>query len=50
MADDVITAGGAHVGEKKTIDVLVTRYYWPGMKEDVKRWVMCCFMVVAECL
>ncbi|CAC5404152.1 unnamed protein product [Mytilus coruscus] len=37
------TAG--HLGREKTINRIKARYYWPGMSDDVARWVQSCLLV-----
>jgi hypothetical protein len=31
-----------HVGIAKTIELLQRQYYWPGMRENVKKWIKSC--------
>lgn len=30
---------GAHTGQKKTRDAISRRFYWPGMSDDIDKWV-----------
>jgi len=32
----------AHPGRKRTLEILCIRYYWPGMRQDVKNYVREC--------
>ena len=34
--------GLGHLGIKKTLDVIKTRFYWPGYEGDVERWIKQC--------
>jgi len=31
-----------HFGAKKTVDILATHFFWPQMRRDVERFVVCC--------
>ena len=31
-----------HQGRKRTTKMVCNRYYWPGMRADISRWVMAC--------
>ena len=33
---------GGHVGERKTVQQLKHRFYWPGYSLDVKKWCQTC--------
>lgn len=33
---------GAHVGRDKLFGLIKTRYFWPGMYDDISRWVRAC--------
>ncbi|CAL8234970.1 unnamed protein product [Boreogadus saida] len=30
---------GGHCGVEKTHDAVISRYYWPGMEADIRKWV-----------
>jgi len=30
---------GGHFGREKTHQAIILRYYWPGMEEDIRKWV-----------
>lgn len=30
---------GAHTGKKKTVNAISTRFFWPGMSNDIETWV-----------
>ena len=30
---------GAHTGQKKTWDAIRKRFFWPGMAQDIEKWV-----------
>ena len=32
-----------HLGQQRMLELLKRNYWWPGLKEDVKRYVQCCF-------
>jgi len=34
------SALGGHPGETKTINKISVRYYWPGITNDIKKWVI----------
>ena len=36
------STSAAHLGSYKTIEKFRQRYYWPGFKDDVKRYIKCC--------
>ena len=43
-ANDVFVAfhaseHGGHCGMEQTQDAIFLRYYWPGMEEDIRKWV-----------
>jgi len=31
---------GAHTGQNKTRDAVSKRFYWPGMSQDIDKWVI----------
>ena len=31
-----------HLGIKKTLEAVKTRFYWPGYEADVEKWIKCC--------
>ena len=33
------SAIGAHCGIEKTMHAILQRFYWPGMKADITKWV-----------
>ncbi|KAJ8011597.1 hypothetical protein DPEC_G00059910 [Dallia pectoralis] len=33
---------GGHCGSEKTHSAIISRYYWPGMEEDIRKWVVQC--------
>ena len=33
---------GGHMGEYKTLFRIRTRFYWPGMRKDIKLWIKMC--------
>lgn len=33
---------GGHCGVEKTHSAIISRYYWPGMLEDIRKWVAQC--------
>ena len=35
---------GGHLGAKKTLEKVRSRFYWPGQKKDVERWCNDCFL------
>ena len=38
--------GGCHLGRDKTVDKVVSRYYWKGVGKDTEEWVsQCCLCV-----
>ena len=37
---------GGHMGEYKTSFCIHTRFYWPGMRKDIKLWIKMC----ADCV
>lgn len=39
---------GGHLGTKKTLGKLRQRFYWPGMRSDVKEWCKACTMCCAK--
>jgi hypothetical protein len=45
MHDTVISG---HLGNKKTKETLVQRYYWFEMKEDVRLYIMRCDICAAD--
>jgi len=38
---DLVNVG--HPGQYRMLEPLKRTYWWPGLKEDVKRYVQCCF-------
>ena len=37
--------GGCHLGRDKTVDKVVSRYYWKGVGKDMEEWVShCCLL------
>ncbi len=30
---------GGHCGVEKTHSAIISRYYWPGMEKDIRKWV-----------
>ena len=38
---------GGHMGEYKTLFRIRTRFYWPGMRKDIKLWITRCAHCVA---
>lgn len=36
------SAIGAHCGVEKTMHAIIRRYYWPGMKADITKWISQC--------
>ena len=44
LKDTVVreTHGLGHLGIKRTLDTIKTRFYWPGYKKDVENWVKQC--------
>ena len=32
-----------HPEQQRMLELLKRNYWWPGLKEDVKRYVQCCF-------
>lgn len=40
--------GGAHLGLNKTWAKVVSRFYWPGIKEDVTNWIESCSVCAAR--
>lgn len=30
---------GGHCGVEKTHSAIISRYYWPGMEQDIRKWV-----------
>ena len=30
---------GSHCGVEKTHHAIISRYYWPGMEADIRKWV-----------
>ena len=39
---------GGHMGEYKTLYRLHSRFFWPGMRQDIKAWVKGCAHCVAQ--
>ena len=40
---------GGHCGVEKTHHAVITRYYWPGMEADIRKWVSVCQCVHIHC-
>ena len=38
---------GGHMGEYKTLFRIRTRFYWPGVRKDIKLWIKICAHCVA---
>ena len=38
--------GGCHLGRDKTVDKVVSRYYWKGVGKDTEEWVSHCCLCV----
>lgn len=30
---------GGHAGQRKTRDAITSRFFWPGMTDDINKWV-----------
>lgn len=33
---------GGHCGVEKTHSAIIARYYWPGMEDDIRKWIAQC--------
>jgi len=43
LQENYNSADMGHLGQQRMIELLRQNYWWPGLKEDVKKYVQGCF-------